>query len=381
MKKSICFNLAGRSYDRPLSLRMAGLFRDAAVSLDTEKARTAEKTASFFGCMNNEADVTFTRSGTEAIDGAVRAVMRYGDHAVTTIMEHPAVLSSLYRLTSEASWLYQEYFFRTKNGSRPTTGFTAAGRDSSGRLNMDELLETILKKRPRLVITGGGSVVSGDRFELGEIVRAAHRAGAYMIYDAAYAGGLYPVDMQGDGIDILCFSGHKNLYGPDGIGGIVYNRQLPEEITGRLKAASVSFDGQEDVLPDQASLRSLEAAEDYIRLTGGSHIRNHAFSMARRFHEGIRDLPAIRIIGNFEDYDRFPIVSFLPCEMTAERFVHRLQKEWGIEAGTAQEILSEESEGRNPVYVRFAFSIMRSEEETDLAVRAVRTLSGSSQES
>ena len=380
MKKDICFNLAAQSPDRPLSLRMAGLLRDTAVSHETARKETAQKTAAFFGCADHEADVVFTGSGSEAINGAVRAVMRYGDHAVTTVMEHQAVFTSLYRVTSEASALCQEYSFRTKSGSRPITGFTAAGRNSSGDLNMDELLETIRRKRPRLVITGGGSVVSGDRFEIVRIAGTAHRVGAYMLYDAAYTGGLYPINMINEGIDILCFSGHKNLYGPDGIGGIVYSRKLPDDITEKLRSASVSFGGQEDILPAQTVLRSLQAGEDYVRLSGGNNIRSRAFSMARRFHEGIRDLTSLRIIGNFEDYDRFPIVSFLPSEMTAERFVRRLKKEWGIEAGTAREALSVASDEQTSVYVRFAFSAMRSEEETELAVKAVRALAGRSGE-
>ena len=376
--KSICFNPAVSPFEsRSLDLlRIAGHYGNAALPDSSLKEKTAAKIAAFFGCPDAAA-VTFTRSGSEAVERALRAVMRYGDHAVTTVMEHPAVYSSLYSLTEEAAALYQEYYFRTKSGSRPVTGFTAAGRSPSGTLNVEEMLQAIIKKRPRVVITGGGSTVSGDRFELARISQAARRCDAIVIFDAAYTGGLYPVHMLNDGIDILCFSGHKNFYGPDGIGGIICRTGLPPEIAGRFERAPASGRGQEDGFPDPVSLRALEASVDYIRLAGESHIRSRVFSMARRFYDGIRDLSSIRIIGDFEAYDRFPIVSFLPLRMTAGRFVNLLKKEWAIEAGAVREAVSENLKEEEPSYVRFAFTVPRTEADTDLAIKAVRILSES----
>lgn len=335
----------------------------------------AAKLTDFFRCPDPSC-VTFTRSASEALSGAVRSVMRYGDQAVTTVMEHSAVLSPLIHMTGEAAGLYQDYYFRTRSGSRPVTGFTAGGTLPDGRLDIEEMCRAIRRKRPRLVITGGGSTVTGDRFELAEIVSAAHQSGASVICDAAYTAGLFPIDMEKDGIDILCFSGHKNLYGPDGIGGIIFRKTLSPEITERLMKASVSFDGEEGIGPDASVMKGLEAAVDYLKLTGENHIRAHALALARRFYEGIRDIPDIVIKGCYEDYDRFPIVSFEPRRMSAERFAARLLTEWNIEAGTAREpqILASAGQEKPSALVRFSFPFSRTEEEADMAAEAVRSL-------
>lgn len=125
-----------------------------------------------------------------------------GDHIITTVCEHNSVLRALYRL-------------RDQEGVQ----LSFAGVDEKGRLQYDGW-QGLIQPNTKAVVVTGASNVTGNGTDLARVSEFAHRNGLLLIVDAAQTAGAQPVDVQALDIDVLCFTGHKALLGPQGTGGL-----------------------------------------------------------------------------------------------------------------------------------------------------------------
>ena len=178
--------------------------RDLGADRTIMKAR--RRLASLFGFSHPER-VVFAAGATQALNmailGAAAAIRKKNPITiVSTDLEHNSVLRPLYRL-------------RDEYGAQ----LRFAGADRYGRSDYEEL-EALCTSEVDLVVCTHASNLTGELVDIRRVAQAAHQSGAILIVDAAQTGGAYPIDMEEMGIDILCFTGHKSLLGPQGTGGL-----------------------------------------------------------------------------------------------------------------------------------------------------------------
>ncbi len=254
--------------------------------------------ARLLGCPRPD-HVAFTANSTMALNMAICGLLSPGDHAISTDLEHNSVLRPLYAL------------------QRQGMGLSFLPADGNGRLDYDAL-EGLFRPNTRAVVCTHASNVTGDMPDIPRIAALAHAHGALLILDASQTAGAVPLDMTALGADVLCFTGHKSLLGPQGTGGLCIRPGV--EIRPLLRGGSGvhSFD------PDQPAayptrleagtlnshgLAGLHAALEYLLAEGVENLYAREHTLMRRFYLGVRDIPGVRIYGDFSAPCRAAIVS------------------------------------------------------------------------
>lgn len=325
-----------------------------------------ERLSHLLGCPRPD-HVCFTANSTEALNIAVSGLFGPGDRVLSTDLEHNSVLRPLYRL-------------RDQGGA---VDFVPANRQ--GRLDYGAF-ESLLRPDTRGIVCTHASNLTGDLVDLDAVSAVARRHHLLLVVDASQTAGVFPVDMERRGIDAVCFTGHKSLLGPQGTGGLCvregldirpwkvggtgvhsYSETQPEDYPTRLEAGTLNGHG----------IAGLRAALKFLEDTGIDTIRAHEQSLMRRFYEGVRSLPGVTVYGDFSQAERAPIVTLNLAGLDSGQVSDELSERWGIAtrpgahcAPRLHRALGTEEQGA----VRFSWSWYNTEEETDAAIDAVRTL-------
>ena len=326
-----------------------------------------EKLAAFFGCPRPD-HVIFTCNATEALNIAISGLFRPGDHVISTDLEHNSVLRPLYRLERE--------------GGVPVDFVPA---DRLGRLDYGAFAR-LLRPETRAIVCTHASNLTGELVDIPRIGQFARDRGLLLVVDAAQTAGVFPLHMEKMGIDVLCFTGHKGLMGPQGTGGLcvrpgveirpwkvggtgiqTYSPTQPEAYPTRLEAGTLNGHG----------IAGLSAALDFLAEKGINSIRTRERALMERFYLGVRDLPEVEIYGDFSR-ERAAIVSLNLGEEDAGAVTDALYQDYGIAvragghcAPRMHRALGTGERGA----VRFSFSWVNTPEEVDAAIRALEELS------
>ena len=327
------------------------------------------KLARLLGCPRADR-VCFTPNSTAALNTAINGVVRPGDRVVTTVLEHNSVLRPLNRLAAEQGVTVEH-----------------AGCDANGVLDYDEL-ERLVTPGTRAVVVTHASNVTGNAVDVARVAAMAHAVGALVIVDASQSAGTAKIDMQGMGLDIVCFTGHKGLMGPQGTGGLAvaegvdvapwamggtgvhsFDALQPLEWPTRLEAGTLNGHG----------IAGLSAGLDFIETQGGTEaIAAHERALADRFLAGVREIPWIKLYGAFGQPTRTAIVSLNVEDVDSAEISDALMQGWGIAtrpsahcAPLMHRALGTERQG----VVRFSFGYFNTNEEVDTAIDALRDLS------
>lgn len=311
--------------------------------------------------------IAFTANATQALNTALGGLFRPGDHIITTVCEHNSVLRPLYRLR--------------ENGM--SLSFTTA--DEKGRLQYDQW-EGFLRPETRALVVTGASNVTGNGTDLARAAEFAHRHGLLLIADAAQTAGELPLNVQVLGIDVLCFTGHKALLGPQGTGGLYVRPGLSVRPLVVGGSGVHSFDEQHPAQMPTAleagtlnvpSLAGLCAGVEWILAQGVETLARREQALTVLFYERIRDLPNVKIYGDPEMTPRAPIVSLNIGDEDSARIADILWEEYGIcvRAGAHCAPLMHKALGTaEQGTVRFSFSHFNTEAEVLQAAAAVREL-------
>lgn len=322
--------------------------------------------ASLFGCPRVD-HVAFTANSTEALNMAINGLIDPGDHVISTDLEHNSVLRPLYRLEAE-------------HGAE--LSFVPA--DKLGNVDYADF-ERLMKPNTRAVVCTNASNLTGTVLDIERIAKTAHSHGALVIVDASQTAGCWPIDMKKMGIDVLCFTGHKGLMGPQGTGGICvkegieirpfkvggsgvqsYSRTHPAEYPTRLEAGTLNGHG----------IAGLGAAAKFISETGVENIHAKERSLMLRFYEGVKNIEGITVYGDFTK-DKTAIVALNIWDYESGEVSYELSQGYGIATrpGAHCAPRMHKALGTTEVgAVRFSFSFYNTEEEIDEAVRAVAEL-------
>lgn len=337
---------------------------DAARTIHACRAKLAR----LLGCPRANR-VCFTPNSTAALNTAINGVVRPGDHVVTSVLEHNSVLRPLNRLTAEQGVTVEH-----------------AGCDTNGVLDYDEL-ERLVTPGTRAVVVTHASNVTGNAVDIARVAAMAHAAGALVIVDASQSAGAMHIDMQAMGLDVVCFTGHKGLMGPQGTGGLAvaegidmapwamggtgvhsFDALQPLEWPTRLEAGTLNGHG----------IAGLSAGLDFIEAQGGVEaIAAHERALAEHFLAGVREIPGIALYGAFDQPSRSAIVSLNVGDIDSAEISDALMQGWGIAtrpgahcAPLMHHALGTERQG----VVRFSFGYFNTDEEVDTAIDALRDL-------
>lgn len=337
----------------------------AAISASQSVYEARRRLAGFFHCERAD-HVIFTQNSTEALNIALYGLLSPGEHVITTDLEHNSVLRPLYDLESRGLLL----------------DFVRA--DRRGKVDYRDF-ERLIRKETKAIVCTHASNLTGNMLELERISGIAHRAGALLVVDASQSAGALPVDMEKQGIDILCFTGHKSMLGPQGTGGLClrsgvklrpfkrggtgvhsYLREQPSDYPTRLEAGTLNGHG----------IAGLLAAVNFIDRMGLEKIEEKESRLLRRFCDAVREIPGVTLYGDFEGR-RAAIAALNIRDYSSAEISDCLAQDYGIAtrpgahcAPRMHEALGTEEQGA----VRFSFSIFNTEDEVESAIRAVREL-------
>jgi cysteine desulfurase family protein len=311
--------------------------------------------------------VVFTKNATEALNLALQGLLGPGDHVVTSTMEHNSVLRPLR--------------FLEKRGVEVTR--VPCGAD--GSLDPADVARAI-SARTRLIVLGHASNVVGTLCPIQEIGRQAASRELLFCVDAAQTAGACPIDMAAMGIDLLAFTGHKSLYGPQGTGGLC----LGARARGRLRpllyggTGSVSdSDVHPEFLPDcfeagtlnAVGLAGLAAGLAFVAERGVEAIRAHEVALTARLIAGLREIPGVRVRGTGDAGRQTAVVSFTVDGRSCSEVAQALEERAGIccRAGLHCAPLAHRQLGTFPAgAVRFSPGVFTTETEIATALAAVR---------
>ena len=327
---------------------------------------TREKLAALFGTPD-PSRIAFTCNATEALNIAIHGAIHPGEHVITTACEHNSVLRPLY--------------LKEKEG----TELTIIPADKKGRIRYD-LLESSVKSNTSAIVLTHASNLSGNVTDLAFVSNFAKKHGLLLIVDASQTAGSLPINVVKMGIDILCFTGHKGLFGPQGTGGLYvregltlsplksggsgihsFDRQHPTDMPTALEAGTLNGHG----------IAGLNAGLDYILSTGVKNIHTKEISLARRFVNGISDISDLKLYGDIDAPLRTPIISLNIGNMSSASVSDILWEDYEIcvRAGAHCAPLMHKTFGTEKQgAVRFSFTCFNTEAEIDTAIQAMHEI-------
>lgn len=315
----------------------------------------------------NPKEIVFTSNSTESLNTALKGILVPGDHVVTTMLEHNSVLRPLYELEEKGVRL------------------TIIKSDKKGNISYEELSDAVGSDTKMIVCTNGSNL-TGNLVDIKRVGEIAEEKGVLFVVDASQTAGVFQIDVQAMNIDVLCFTGHKGLLGPQGTGGMwvrsgvsirplksggsgvdTYNKHHPKEMPTALEAGTLNGHG----------IAGLQASLSYLERFGIDNVRTKEQGFMRRFYEAVKGIEGVTVYGDFASFDRCPIVALNIRDYDSSEVSDELLMTYGIStrpgahcAPLMHEALGTTLQGA----VRFSFSHYNTEEELETAIHAVREL-------
>lgn len=327
---------------------------------------TRDKLAKLFGA-ENARQIAFTNNSTESLNIAIKGLLNPGDHVITTMLEHNSVLRPLYEME--------------KMGVR----LTIVKSNENGTLDLADI-EKEIAEDTKLIICTNGSNLTGNYVDVKAIGELAHKHNVLFAVDASQTAGVFPINVKEMNIDVLCFTGHKGLLGPQGTGGIyvreglqlhplktggsgvqTFSKTHPIEMPTALEAGTLNGHG----------IAGLHAALTYLEETGIDTIRAREQELMWKFYEGVKEIPTVKVYGDFSTKNRCAVVTLNIGDYDSSDVSDELLTVYGISTrpgGHCAPLMHEALGTVEQGAVRFSFSHYNTDEEIELAIQAVQEL-------
>ena len=338
----------------------------ASLSASRVIYNTREALARFFGAESPK-QIVFTNNSTESLNIAIKGLLEPGDHVVTTMLEHNSVLRPLYEMEEKG------------------VSLTIVKSNLKGTISYADL-EDAVQENTKAIICTNASNLTGNYVDVKRVGEIAKRKGVLLVVDASQTAGVYPIHVKEMNIDVLCFTGHKSLLGPQGTGGLyvreglelkplksggsgllTYSRKHPSEMPTALEAGTLNGHG----------IAGLGAAIAYLEKEGIDNIREKELKHMWKFYNGVKGIPGIKVYGDFDTEVRCPVVTLNIADYDSSEVSDELLMTYGIStrpgahcAPLMHEALGTVEQGA----VRFSFSHYNTEEEVETAIAAIREL-------
>lgn len=339
---------------------------DAALDASRVIFETRRKLAELFGGEKPK-QIAFTMNATESLNIAIKGILEAGDHVITTALEHNSVLRPLYEMEAKGVEL------------------TIIQADENGNICYEDF-ENHIKENTRVIVCTHGSNLTGNMIDIERVGNIARKHQVLFVVDASQTAGVFPIDVKKMNIDILCFTGHKGLLGPQGTGGMyvregvfvrpllsggsgvqTYLKNHPTQMPTALEAGTLNAHG----------LAGLCASVEYIMNTGTDVIREKEQQLMWYFYDRVKEIPGIRIYGDFSVKERCPIVALNVWDYDSSEVSDALYTQYGIStrpgahcAPLMHQALGTVMQGA----VRFSFSHYNTTEEINTVIEALKEL-------
>ncbi len=339
---------------------------NSSISSSMVLYETRELIAEMFNLHYPE-QVAFTLNATEALNTAINGLISYNDHIITTELEHNSVLRPLYRLEEKG------------------TELTIIKANDWGNINYIDI-EKAIKYNTKAIVCTHCSNLTGNVLDIAKIGEICKRHNILFILDASQSAGIFDIDMEKQNIDVVCFTGHKSLYGPQGTGGICIKKGVnisPLKVGGsgiktfEKTAPSSMPEHIEAGTVNSHSIAGLKAGLEFIQKTGISKIREKENMLVDLFYNSIKNIKDIKIYGDFSTKERGPIVSLNLGNYSSSSVSDELFERFEIATRSGghcsplmHKALSTEKQGA----VRFSFSYFNTKDEVLFASKALKIL-------
>ena len=338
-----------------------------AIKIDREIYNVREKIANFFN-IKNPLQIAFTTNASESLNFAIKGIGFENCHIITSVYEHNSVLRPLHFLEDE------------KNVS---LSFIEPNKNSDEFI---ENLSSLIKEDTKAIIINHISNVTGFVMDIERIGKLCREKNILFIVDASQSAGFLPIDVEKFNINILCFTGHKSLFGIQGIGGIYIEEGI--DINPILEGGTGSFSKlkrQPKKMPEvlecgtlnTPGILSLGAGIDFINSIGINNIKEHEYSLTKLFIDEIKKFENVIIYGE-KDIFRGPVVSINIEGIESSELSNILDEEYNICtrsgfhcAPLAHKYLGTYDYG----CVRFSFGYFNTKKEILYAINAIKDIS------
>jgi len=315
--------------------------------------------------------IIFTLNATESINLALKGLLRPGDHVITSSVEHNSVMRPLRDLEKKGIQL------------------SVLPCSQEGFLDPQEV-EKNIKPHTKMIVLNHASNVTGTLLPIKEVGLISRTHGLLFLVDAAQTAGTFPIDIENDGIDLLAFTGHKSLYGPQGTGGLVIGERVKETEMIPLKQGGTGsrseLEEQPDFLPDRfesgtpngVGIAGLLAGVQFVLKKKVETIRDHELGLLKKLIEGLKSIPQVKLYGPEKLDDRIATLSFNLLKVSPSEVALRLEKGFGVLcrpglhcAPSAHRTIGTFPEGT----VRLSLSVFNTEEEIQTTLTALASIS------
>jgi len=277
-----------------------------------------EALASLFN-VNDCTNIAFTANVTEALNTGLKGILRAGDHVITTSMEHNSVARPLFALSQQG------------------VEWTAIPCSPEGNLDVS-MLEKAIKANTRMICMLHASNLTGTIMPIAAVGKIARDRGIIFMVDSAQTAGVLELDVDEQCIDILAFTGHKGLLGPQGTGGIyvkpgIQINPLKEGGTGSLSESleqpTWMPDRLESGTPNTPGIAGLLAGVNFVLETGREVIHRREQYLATALQQGMKAIKGVEIYGSADSL-RTAVIAFNIDGMDCGELSMRLEHDHGI---------------------------------------------------
>ena len=238
----------------------------------------------FFGGTDSNR-LVFGYNSTDALNLAIFGLIKPGDHVVTTHVEHNASLRPLWKLEQDGAQVDWVDF------------------DATGYVDPQEMIRRI-KSNTKAVVMNHGSNVIGTVQDVAAVGKVCRERGIHLIVDVSQTAGMVPVKLDELGADVICFTGHKSLMGPMGIGGM-YVREGVDIAHTRAGGTGVKSAQRNHLdefpyrmeygTPNLPGIAGLNAGVKWVEEQGIEAIHRHEMALWKRLRDGLRVIEGVTL--------------------------------------------------------------------------------------
>lgn len=342
---------------------------DAAIETGDLVTNTRKMLTKLFNGGDDYNRLTFSYNATDSLNMIIQGLAEKGAHVITTMLEHNSVLRPLYSLQQKG-----------------LIDVTYVPFDERGYVDPDDVKKAIRPNTKFVVCTHCSNVI-GTIQPLMEIGKICHDNGLIFVVDGSQGAGAVDLDMQAQNIDVYCFTGHKCLMGPTGIGGSYVREGITinhtryggtgvrsaveghlEEYPYRLEAGTMNLLG----------IAGLYAGVKWITEKGIMNIHNEEMRLWKKLRDGLREIDGVTVYCATSVENQNPVLSFNIKGSTAEKVGQFLDVDYEIACRTGLQCAPKVHMGIGTFdlhgTVRFSIGAFTTEEEIDTAIAAVKEI-------
>ncbi len=342
---------------------------DAAIETGDLVTNTRKMLTKLFNGGDDYNRLTFSYNATDSLNMIIQGLAEKGAHVITTMLEHNSVLRPLYSLQQKG-----------------LIDVTYLPFDERGYVDPDDVKKAIRPNTKFVVCTHCSNVI-GTIQPLKEIGKICHDNGLIFVVDGSQGAGAVDLDMQAQNIDVYCFTGHKCLMGPTGIGGSYVREGITinhtryggtgvrsaveghlEEYPYRLEAGTMNLLG----------IAGLYAGVKWITEKGIMNIHDQEMRLWKKLRDGLREIDGVTVYCATSVENQNPVLSFNIKGSTAEKVGQFLDVDYEIACRTGLQCAPKVHMGIGTFdlhgTVRFSIGAFTTEEEIDTAIAAVKEI-------